>query len=468
MSRLLIPLFSLILHGVAVLAHGFDFCPVGPFQESASAMTKPSFYRLCERSKLLNVLETVRLLGQKNDPEHRTRKLLGVEGVTAWSTQVQSAIRSALETRESLVQVESQILDLSLNQFRRVSGLGTVIVTGANGPLQKITRDSLQRARYFVLTAAHLVSGSAVTVTAFSKAKLPLKQIYLFNDRDLALIELDSQADAHALPFPLGYWISNGEDPFLLTYLGKAKDDFTTETPFFLQRDEVSRNIFRIYTCDSFWGAVGSHGAESGILTPEWIKPISSKCHFGDKEQISRDPKTQTLSFDLLLRSGLSGAPIVIPYPLKRYDEHLKRFFYVVGGVVTTISREFSQSSGQARGLHETLQQVVTESPKEHESINWYLIDDIFISTGETLDLYIQSEPIGNGIIIEGFRPPDEARAQFEKYLESRGVGPQDRLQLESVIRDLRATPSDSKRRERLKKEFNRISETTNLRVRNK
>lgn len=449
---------------------GQSLCPIGSFQASASAMTKPSAYSLCDRRKLLEILETVRALGRNPGTREQTQRHLGVPNLKEWVSQVEASIQQALNTRDSLVKVESQILDLSLNQFKRVSGLGTVLVTGPTGPLRSLDQPTLLNARYFVLTASHLVSNSTLKIQASADLTLPVRGVHFVPGSDLALVELDRESESHALPLPLGYWFSNGHQDFLLTHLRSVNESDPRNNSFGLQKDSVSSNFFRIYTCDDFQSSVLSRGEQAGVLTPTWGVPLVNTCRLGYKNQISRDPNVPSHTFDLLLKSGLSGAPIVIPYPLNGYDRDLKRFFYVIGGVVATTSREQSQSLAQAQGIRETLTAILNPGAKSIQAgtTEWYLIDDIFVSAGETLDLYTKSDPIGNGIIIEGYKPPDKARLQFEKYLEDRGVEAQQRLQIQEALRDLRSVKSPQERRQRLQNEFSRLSEQTNLKIRTK
>ena len=404
--------FGFLLLFVLVSIKAFaivESCPNRYLTTSAtlSEMQDRNFWKTCTQEDLKHALMEIQIRQRAYDPEKKQ--------ASEWE-KVYLAIRASARPQESLVKVSSVLFDYDSEKFVRITGVGSLISINE---------------KLFVLTADHVSSGSNLTVTTFDGQVVPILKAQSDSDNDISLLEIDLAKNS-VNTFPLAEVTAPSN---LVTT--NLSEDISFEGTQFIDRN--SGQEFQGLPIEGLGGFIRA-GGTSSVLKASWLKKIAKFNLTGTNKTTVWINRSQDLgafsgvdSFD----SGYSGSPVVFSYPHPK----LGVVFYL-GGILTMSNPKNETSGFVGVGPIQQLFKFDRAGKSEGQQTIWGFFDGTFIkATQNGLEIFLNSGPVGNGVIIEGIQATDAEKAKDKLVkLIKRDNTPADNIKndLKERIKDLK------------------------------
>lgn len=337
---------------------------------------------------------------------------------------------------DSIVKVSSLLFDYTQQKVDRVYGAGSIIVTQTSPH------------RYFVLTVNHISVGDDLIVESPSGEQWPIKNKYYHDEADLALLEIDVK-DPKNPPPAIGCFCGDQ----INTLFDLASFDRSAAPRGALGWITSLSPYFEFPAIEVEFSDTFSTGhAHSLAIQPPWLpapRDSLQDTHWKKwLKEIPRSPDVKDIETYQLFPPGYSGAPILIPIGLHDRFEVPK---YFISGIITTSTSDkvgVSSFLGPAR-INDFFKQVLRNKIKPLQTVKnyWFLMNGTFVHLGSTVEVYLLTGPIGNGIVVEGFigkEKADLAKVPFEKQMLQRGITPEHLNELNIKITDLKKEVKDS------------------------
>ena len=326
--------------------------------------------------------------------------------------------------QEGLVSVSSELEDIGTGALSRVYGIGSILVTDAKSGMDQGTLE--KDLRYFVLTAGHVSMGHNLMVKFGNGTTLPIRQSYHLASQDISLLEIDLKRYARKI-FPFAHFVkvrkggfSFGTANLLIAHLQLANLSALPDESQNLVEDIYTRALYMMTSSEGLDGVIMSRGALSGVVTPTWI-------NLSKMVQKEIDPSS-TLSRDLFrnenqiipvrFQAGMSGSPVIVGWRTQSGYQHN------LAGLLTLVKENgVTTESSSAKKANQLIDSVLTGSRGPQEPTSWFLFKNHFVRQQKLeLEFFINSGPIGNGVVIDGLVSPEKSDSQFEHELSKENM----------------------------------------------
>lgn len=330
-----------------------------------------------------------------------------------------------------LVKTKSNFIDLYSKKTIEIRGVGTIFKTS-----------SFESNRYFILTPSHVIGGADISAELASGFRLPIVRKYHHPTLDLAILEvapfvgsrLSLQAELRADEVEQGICISLGKS------LGLNSSRF--------KQVGMVGQFNSILSAESF-DMISFHSQEynktDAILVPGDTALDTIGALSGWSPMTAKLKQAQT-SIDAEIPPGFSGTPLVTQ------DANRGRGGICNGSIVLNGMLVLSENGVTYAlpipYLNNFLDQILEGRVESGQSYkNWQIIDNKFASFGEDeIIFYSKQKPIGNGVIIEGYKKFDaekiaEERLSFKQqmFVKSLTDSPKTKLDSGKKLEILRA-----------------------------
>ncbi len=385
--------FLLGLAATAQMRPPLGVCPLTSENTTERAiLLNPKVWSLCEMDELKSYRTFLKFSSRAEKSDH---------GVPQ-SDQLLSTLDSAyLADRDGIVSVSSVLEDVTDGKSYRVSGLGSIILTGQRDSISRVTKENLLQGRYFVLTAGHISMGADLTVKMSDGYRLPIRNLFHLQNLDLSLIEIDIER-SRLYVFPFAYFVKAESADILVSHLLKPVRYGLPEAYLEPVAETFSKAEYKVIASEGLNGMMLSQRTATGVVIPTWVPDKNiPRQDFAPEFNLDRKVLADDLSIPMAFPRGLSGAPLVIGRAYEHRDQHN------LAGVLTLVrdqtSGKPSTVSATTKRIYEFVKKVLQNAPTVKEKSSWHLMQGRFVQwTGTSLDLYLKSGPIGNGVVIDG------------------------------------------------------------------
>lgn len=304
------------------------------------------------------------------------------------------------KARESLLKVRTSYFDHGTGQMIQVEGIGSLMGTVKDLSFSD-SAQYLSKAKYYVITAGHLVKGQKLSITNNLQESLETGKIWLDDEADLAIVEITKNPKT----YPFAYFQDNmlGQD-LLYVHLARSTSEESLNS-----KDIIGDPIQSIQDGNSgiIYPATVAHNDDQWLNTqrspPVFVGFHRRKDSLTQERNIPYKTETGIYQLDIFLDSGLSGTPM-IGYPREF-------FLQTLSGVVTT-SNKIDASKGSvgiatADRILSLTKKAVSNKKTEISSAWIYVYGTPLRLTESNLEIFLSEKPIGKGVYVDGRTNPD-------------------------------------------------------------
>lgn len=382
-----------------------------------------------------------------------------------------------------LVEVSSVLWDMGLAKAVRVSGVGTLI--------RSLRRPPQNEYIFYVLTAGHVAFGSDLQVRTPDHRNLRIKRAYHDTENDVSILELDTNQQIRTPLVALAQQMDS-----LQAVLFSAADNVSTPElrqtqaefgGFFTRLNELgwspqlqdyvvrtkgSRFEVAIVLLDLGRPESAGEGRPgqypSVAVRAPWLSAEGLKMP-RNPQLVSRKLTEKTLEISYRFPRGYSGSPILVGHGGGSFGN-----LYILSSILTTtssIENSTQTSSVGPRALQQFLEKIQAGRANEETlpAPAWCFVNNTFVKIQRQIEFFVESGPIGNGVVIDGYSPTTkvslEAKKRLQESLHRNGMTRDEMIQFEKQAQaanqaaaDTLKSISTSERKASFEKQFQELN----------